>query len=108
MSGTFHLSEPLSYESHEQNYASAMSALGLSNATAEERLKVLLETPGDEIISKIPPSVQASPAIDGDMVLSVPRQAESADKDSAVPRGKKWCKELMIGDAEADVSTVGL
>lgn len=104
MSGSFFLNDPLPYDLHEQNYARAMAALGLSNANVEERLTALLETPGDELISKIPPSVQSVPAVDGDIVLSVPTQAQAADKDSAVPKGKRWCKDLMIGDAEMDVS----
>lgn len=104
MSGTFFLTEPLPYKLHEQNYAQAMAALGLSDASAEERLKVLLEIPGQELISKIPPSVQSAPAIDGDMVLSAATHSQIADKNSTIPKGKNWCKELMIGDAEMDVS----
>ena len=103
MSGNFFLTDPLPYEFHEKNYTRAMEALGLSDANAEERLKALLEMPGDELVSKIPPSVQNVPAIDGDIVLSAPTQAQAADKDSAVPKGKRWCKDLMIGDAEMDV-----
>lgn len=104
MSGTWFLTGPLSYESHEQNYTQAMEALGLSNASVEERIKALLEMPGREVISKVPPSVQSAPAIDGDMALSSATHAQTADKDSTVPKGKSWCRDLMIGDAEMDVS----
>ncbi|RJE26204.1 Carboxylesterase [Aspergillus sclerotialis] len=108
MSGTYFLTEPQPYEMHEQNYQKAMEALGLSNATADERLRVLLETPGQELISKIPPSVISAPAIDGDVVLSVATHAETSDKNSNVPKGKAWCKELMIGDAQMDASIMPL
>lgn len=106
MSGTCFLTAPLSYEFHEQNYAQAMAPLGLSNVSVEERIRTLLEIPGQEIISKIPPSVQSAPAVDGDMVLSVATQAQTADKNSTVPKAKSWCRDLMIGDAEMDVSTL--
>lgn len=79
-----------------------MAALGLSNATVGERLKALLETPVQGLISKIPPSVLSAPAIDGDMVLAA-THAATADKSSSVPKGKHWCEELMIGDAQMDV-----
>lgn len=105
MSGTYFLTEPLSYEIHEQNYRQATAALGLSNATTEERLSVLLETPGQEFLSKIPPSILSAPAIDGDMVLSAATHAQTADKSSNIPKGKSWCRELMIGDAQTDVGT---
>lgn len=104
MSGTYFLTEPQSYELHEQNYQQAIAALGLSDATAEERLQVLLETPGQVLVSKIPPSVFSTPAIDGDMVLSTTTHDETSDKNSNIPKGKSWCKELMIGDAQMDVS----
>lgn len=104
MSGTYFLTDPQPYEIHEQNYQQAMQALGLSSATAYERLKFLLETPGQELICKIPPSVISAPAIDGDMVSSAATHAETSDKNSNIPKGKSWCKELMIGDAHMDVS----
>lgn len=105
MSGTYFLIEPLSYDIHEQNYRQATAALGLSNATTGEKLRVLLETPGQELLSNIPPSVLSAPAIDGDMVLSAATHAETADKKSNIPKGKSWCKELMVGDAQMDVGT---
>jgi carboxylesterase type B len=104
MSGTCLLIQPLPYDLHEQNYQQAIAALGLADASPEERIKALLETPGEDLVAKIPPGVLAVPAIDGDMVSSAVTYAQVADKGSNFPRGKQWCEDLMIGDAEMDVS----
>jgi hypothetical protein len=103
MSGTCLLIQPLPYDLHEQNYQQAIAALGLADAGSEERIRALLETPGDDLVARIPPTVLAVPAIDGDMVSSAVTYAQVADKGSDFPRGKKWCEDLMIGDAQMDV-----
>ncbi|EAW16306.1 putative carboxylesterase [Aspergillus fischeri NRRL 181] len=104
MSGTCLLIQPLPYDLHEQNYQQAIAALGLANASSEERIRALLETPGDDLVAKIPPTFLAAPAIDRAMVTSVVTYAQVADKGSDIPRGKKWCEDLMIGDAQMDAS----
>jgi hypothetical protein len=104
MSGTYFLTQPLPYEAHEQNYQKAISALGLSDAGPEDRVKALLEMPAEEIISRLPPSILAVPAVDGDIAPSAPSRTETARSNSNEPRGKYWCHELMIGDAQMDVS----
>lgn len=105
MSGTYFLSQPLPYEVHEQNYQKAISALGLSNSSSpEERIKALLEMPGADVVAQLPPSILSSPAIDGDIVPSAPSHSDTASTASDVPRGKNWCEDLMVGDAQIDVS----
>lgn len=105
MSGTYFLSQPLPYEVHEQNYQKAISALGLSNSSSpEERIKALLEMPGADVVAQLPPSILSSPAIDGDIVSSAPSHSDTAITGSDVPRGKNWCEDLMVGDAQIDVS----
>ncbi|KAL2809418.1 Alpha/Beta hydrolase protein [Aspergillus granulosus] len=106
MSGTYFLTQPLPYEAHEQNYQKAMAALGLSNTAPGERIKTLLEMPAEEIVSRLPPSILAVPAIDGDIVRSAPSHAETGRADSNEPQGKNWCHELMIGDAQMDASII--
>ncbi|KAL2863394.1 putative carboxylesterase [Aspergillus lucknowensis] len=107
MSGTYFLSQPLPYEAHEQNYQNAIAALGLSNAASpEERIKALSELPATEIVSRLPPSILAVPAIDGDIVPSAFSRAQTGCATSDEPRGKNWCHELMIGDAEIDASII--
>lgn len=105
MSGTYFLSQPLPYEVHEQNYEKAISALGLSNSSSpEERIKALLEMPAADAVAQLPPSILSSPAIDGDIVPSTPSRSETASTTSDAPRGKNWCEDLMVGDAQIDVS----
>ncbi|KAL4864391.1 hypothetical protein BDV12DRAFT_14371 [Aspergillus spectabilis] len=106
MSGTYFLTRPLPYEAHEQNYQKAISALGLSDHSSEERIKALLETPGEDIISRLPPSILAVPAIDGDIAPSIPSHAETGSTTSDAPKGKNWCHDLIIGDAQADASII--
>ncbi|KAL4749156.1 hypothetical protein BDW72DRAFT_139895 [Aspergillus terricola var. indicus] len=106
MSGTYFLSQPLPYDAHEQNYQKAISALGLSDATPAERIKALLERPGSDIVSQLPPSILAAPAIDGDLVPAAPSHAHTGSTTSDVPKGKNWCTDLMIGDAQMDASII--
>ncbi|KAF9889576.1 hypothetical protein FE257_007084 [Aspergillus nanangensis] len=108
MSGSYFLTQSLPYEIHESNYEQAISALGLTNATPEERIKALLDTPGQDLIARLPPSILAVPAIDGDMVLSASSYAETGDPNSNTPRGKHWCEDLMIGDAQMDSSILSI
>ena len=103
MSGSYFLVPSLPYEVHEQNYQQAVSALGLTEASADERIRALLETPGQDLIGKLPPTILTTPAIDGDMVSPIGSFTETADRNSSVPKGKMWCKDLMIGDAQMDV-----
>lgn len=104
MSGSHFLVPSLPYEVHEQNYHQAIAALGLTNATPEERIRAFLETPGQDIVGRLPPSILTLPAVDGDLVASVASFAEAADSRSVVLKGKKWCEDLMVGDAQMDVS----
>ncbi|KAL2856426.1 Alpha/Beta hydrolase protein [Aspergillus pseudoustus] len=106
MSGTYFLTQPLPYEAHEQNYQKAVVALGLSDTTPEERIKALLAIPAGEIVSRLPLSILAVPAIDGDIIPSAPSHAETSRTASNEPRGKGWCRELMIGDARVDASII--
>lgn len=104
MSGSFFLLPALPYDMHEENYQQAIAALGLADATSEERIRVLLETPCQELIGKLPPSVRFVPALDGEIVRSAVTYAQVGDKGGNVPRGKTWCDSLLVGDTQMDVS----
>ncbi|KAL2222273.1 putative carboxylesterase [Thermoascus aurantiacus ATCC 26904] len=108
MSGTYLLVQPLPYSVHEEGYRQAMKALGLENATPEERIKALLETPPQDLISKIPPSVPVAPAVDGDLIPSALTYAQTADKTEKTLKAKAWCKDLLIGDAQIDASVISV
>jgi hypothetical protein len=103
LSGTSLLIQPLPYEVHEENYKQAIAALGLADASAEDRVQALLEIPGQEIVTKLPHSVRYAPAIDSDIVIPGVTFSAVGSLESKALRGKEWCQELLIGDAEADV-----
>ncbi|GKZ32646.1 hypothetical protein AbraIFM66950_002171 [Aspergillus brasiliensis] len=108
MSGSQFFVQALPYDVHEGNYQHAMSALGLQNATSDERIKALLELPGQDLLAKLPPSVLSAPAVDGDMVPSAATYAQVADRASDIPRGKQWCHDLLIGDAQCDINILAI
>ncbi|KNG84948.1 putative carboxylesterase [Aspergillus nomiae NRRL 13137] len=108
MSGSYLFSQALPYGVHEQNYQQVISALGLENASTEERIQTLLEKPAQELIAKLPPSVLAAPAVDGDLVASAATHALTADRTSGLTKRGNWCTELMIGDCQMDASILGV
>ncbi|KAJ5690785.1 hypothetical protein N7462_005177 [Penicillium macrosclerotiorum] len=103
MSGTSLLTKALPYELHEENYKRAVAALDLTDATAEERVKALLEMPGQKLIAKLPPSVFQAPALDNDIVYPGVTYTKLAEMDSNTLPGKSWCQDLLVGNAEVDV-----
>ncbi|KAJ5674410.1 alpha/beta-hydrolase [Penicillium maclennaniae] len=104
MSGTSLFVQALPFNVHEENYANAIAALGLTDLTAEDRLKALLNMPSHELLAKLPPSILVAPAIDSEIVLPGVTYTELGKKDSNVLPGNSWCQDLLIGDAEADAS----
>ncbi|KAL1987849.1 hypothetical protein VTN96DRAFT_2252 [Rasamsonia emersonii] len=104
MSGTNLLMIPFPLSVHEQGYEDAMKAWGLADATPEERIKALLERPAQDLISKLPPTVSIGFAVDGDLIPTMPTFEEIGDKGKSYPKGKTWCKELLIGNAQIDIS----
>lgn len=103
MSGNRFFSPSLPYESHEQSYKQAMAALGLAGASPEERIEALLKSPGEDLVAKVPPSITPTFAVDGDLVPSAITYSQLADKTNHIPKGKDWCQDLMVGDAQIDV-----
>ncbi|PYI31977.1 carboxylesterase [Aspergillus indologenus CBS 114.80] len=102
MSGNRFFSPSLPYEAHEQKYEQAMAALGLADASPEERIGALLKTPGEELVAKVPPSISPTFAVDGDLVPSAITYSQLADRTNHIPKGKDWCQDLMVGDAQID------
>lgn len=106
MSGTSLLSKAITYEEHEKKYNDAMAALGLSTLSSAERIKAILEMPASELISKLPPSISPTPAVDSDIVIPGMTYAEIGNSESTLLPGKSWCSDLLIGDAEVDVRVI--
>ncbi|KAJ6096396.1 hypothetical protein N7486_007142 [Penicillium sp. IBT 16267x] len=104
MAGTSFLLHALPNIAHEENYEKAMAALGLSDAPAQERVKALLEMPGEELVAQLPPGIAFAPALDGDLVLPGTTYTEIGKPDSSLIPGKAWCQDLLIGHSEIDAS----
>lgn len=82
--------------------------LGIVVKTPEERVHALLTMPVTEILSKLPPGLPLFPAIDGD-IISVPTTYQDVvDLGTSNIPGKHWCKSLLIGDNQLDVSRTKL
>ncbi|KAJ5714650.1 uncharacterized protein N7483_011831 [Penicillium malachiteum] len=94
----------LPYVAHEANYDRAISALGLTDATPEERIKALLEIPGEELVLKLAPSTRTAAAIDGDFIRPGVTFNEISKPGSELLPGKTWCQDLLIGCNELDSS----
>lgn len=97
MSGPFFLLGPLQYDAHEENYLQALAALGLGGASADERIRALLEAPGQDLLAKLPPA-RSVPAADNDMILSAVTYAQVADKACEIAKSKSSCRDLLVGD----------
>ncbi|PYH42313.1 putative carboxylesterase [Aspergillus saccharolyticus JOP 1030-1] len=106
MSGNRFFSPSLAYEAHEERYEQIMAALGLTDASLEQRLSVLLNTPGEELVAKVPPSIAPAFALDGDLVPTAITYAQLGDRTNRVPRGKDWCRDIMVGDAQIDANII--
>jgi hypothetical protein len=106
MSGNYFLIPPLPLSAHEENYKQAITALGLADIPAYERVRALMEIPAQELASRLEQSVIVAPAIDGDIVVDRPTFSDLADPKRIYPKGKNWCEALLIGDAEMDVSSL--
>ncbi|OJJ44966.1 hypothetical protein ASPZODRAFT_153290 [Penicilliopsis zonata CBS 506.65] len=105
MSGSYYATSPMPLGAHEANYKKAIEALGLAGQSPEERIRVLLETPGPELISKFPPHiVRVAPAIDGEVVLPLQSLAQTAEGKANGSKAREYCTELLIGDAQCDTS----
>ncbi|KAJ5792605.1 uncharacterized protein N7503_008583 [Penicillium pulvis] len=104
MAGTSLLLHALPNIAHEENYEKAMAALGLSDAPPEERVKTLLEMPGEELVAQLPPGIAFAPALDGDLILPGTTYTEIRKPGSSFLPGKEWCQDLLIGNNEIDAS----
>lgn len=107
MSGSTLLVKPLPLPVSEFVYASVVKALDLENLSGPERVKAILEIPIKDLLEKIPPTMPLMPVVDGDIIPGVPTFSQISDKaeDPTYPiPGKQWCKSLMIGDCQFDVS----
>uniref|UniRef100_A0A9P3ENT3 Carboxylic ester hydrolase n=1 Tax=Aspergillus pseudoviridinutans TaxID=1517512 RepID=A0A9P3ENT3_9EURO len=104
MSGSYFMTPPLSLDAHEEGYRQAMKALGLADMTPEQRLRVLLDNPAQELMSKIPPTVPIAFATDGELIPSAMTFAQTKSYGGMKPEADGACIDLMIGNAQMDAS----
>ncbi|KAF1950331.1 para-nitrobenzyl esterase [Byssothecium circinans] len=105
MSGTPIMLKPVPPSVAETSYDMIMRALGLENASVEERIKHLTTISPEELVAKTPMSVPLKPFVDGDIVpttISFKMLAEGERELDDVMHGREWCEELMIGDCQHD------
>ena len=107
MSGSYFLTPPLPLSVHEGKYKQAITGLGLADTFPDERVRALIDIPAQELESRLPPSVIAIPAIDGDIVVDCLELISQIQKNG-YPKGKVWYESLLVGDAEMDVSNSSL
>lgn len=90
-------------------YSSIMQNLGLGALSGPERIKTLLEIPISKIIEAGASGLPLLPVIGSDSVPCAPTFAQlgsKAEDPALVMPGRNWCKELLIGDCQFDVSTI--
>jgi hypothetical protein len=104
MSGTPIMLKPLPLHVAELSYVVIMEALGLENASVEERIRKLKTVEPEELVEKTPMSVPLLPSQDGDIVPEAITFAKLASTDHEGLPGMEWCEELMIGDCQHDGS----
>lgn len=106
MSGSHFLIPPLPLSMHEEIYKQAIAALGLADIPADEKIRYLKEMLARDLASSLPPSVIIVPAIDGDIIEDRPTFDDLANPKNDYTVGKVWCEQLLIGDAQMDVSYI--
>jgi hypothetical protein len=91
----------LSLEAADAVGKSAQNWLGLGDVPASNPVQALLSLPADDFWSKIPPSENFGPVIDGDIIPESITIASWAQ----TPSWKRTSIEaILVGDSELDVS----
>lgn len=98
MGGSALLLPKLPLPATEIAYGAVCQALGLQDMPPHDRVQALINTPAGKILSDIGPSIPFMPVLDGEVL---PKALTFADP--SVP-GTSWCKEILIGDCQMDVS----
>jgi hypothetical protein len=105
MSGSS-LMKPIPLEVADGAFDTAMERLELEQTTPfEEQLQALLKRPVEDLATKLV-GVPTYPCVDGDVVPAFTAFRTLFDPDSALKQfpGMKWCKRVLFGDCQFDVS----
>ncbi|KAL3494854.1 Alpha/Beta hydrolase protein [Aspergillus germanicus] len=107
MSGSYLMTQPLTLDAHEGIYEHVVQELGLPGVSPDERLKVLVTHPVEQLLSLIPPTAAAAAAfvVDGDLISSP--ASFSWDKENLhlnwkLPETGDRYRDLLIGNTQMD------
>lgn len=103
MGGTPTLIPRLPSEVAESTYTSVLEKLGISDAPSEERIRKLKQTAREDWITKLGPGLALSPIADKDEGTAPFYQVGVPENTVSSP-GSDWCRRIMLGDCEMDVS----
>ncbi|KAJ4291030.1 hypothetical protein N0V90_010227 [Kalmusia sp. IMI 367209] len=105
MSGTPIMLKPLSPAEAEDTYKTMMTAFDLDKSSVEERIHYLTSIESERLVEKTPMTARLAPFVDGIMLPRIVTfkslNSDPESSDEQMP-GRKWCKELIIGDAQHD------
>ena len=90
----------------EKFYGMTLNSLGLSSVPQADQMQKLLTVSAEDLTTKLSRSIAVAPVVDGDKIPEAASFHIVNDKASfrrAFP-GVGYCKRLMIGDCEMDVS----
>lgn len=88
-------------------YQTVISIFNLQDKSVDERIEALCSLSMESILKVLPPHIAFMHMVDGDLIKRTPRFDEigSAKTPGNVALlGSSWCKGLMIGDCQFDVS----
>ena len=106
MGGTSIVMKPLPAHAAEATYGTVLQKLDIDpNLAPADQLKRIMEAPAQKVLTSIGPDVPLLPVVDGDILpfaanFSTWSAADNSDKIA----GTKWCRRVMLGDSQFDVS----
>lgn len=103
MGGTPSLIPRLPTEVAESTYASVLEKLGIADESPDERIRRLKETNRTDWVTKLGPALALSPIVDKDEGTA-PFYQTGVPDNGVKPPGSDWCRRVMLGDCEMDVS----
>lgn len=103
MGGTPTLIPRLPIEVAESTYVSVLEKLGIFEDSSEERIRKLKQTDREDWITKLGPGLALTPVADKDE-KTAPFYQIGTPENTVSPPGSDWCRRIMLGDCEMDVS----
>ncbi len=107
MSGNTLMLKPIPPPLTEFVYTIVVQAFGLEGVSGSERVKAVVNMPTEKLLALTPPGLPLLPVIDGKFIPGPAtfKQVSSKSDDPSYPfPGRHWCKELLVGDCQFDVS----